>query len=148
MSTTLPDIHTRDDLEHIVAAFYQQLLIDPIVGFFFTDIVQLDLDTHIPKIADFWAFQLLGDKTYRGNVFEVHHRLHVQAAMTVDHFHRWVFLLQQAIDQRHAGPMAEAMKLKASMIAKKMAQALANGSAITGLDGVQQFPPNGTDSPS
>lgn len=135
------DIETRDDLQHIISVFYEQLLTDPIIGFFFTDIVQLDLATHIPKIADFWAFQLLGEKSYRGNVFEVHHRLHVKAAMTEDHFHRWVFVLHSTIDRLHAGPTAEAMKLKAAMIAKKMAQALANG--VTRYDiteGVQTYP--------
>ncbi|HQQ62591.1 MAG TPA: group III truncated hemoglobin [Pseudomonadales bacterium] len=123
------DIQTRDDLARIVTVFYQTLLTDPIVGFFFTDIVQLDLAQHIPKITDFWAFQLLGDKTYRGNVFAVHHQLHLKAALTADHFHRWVFLLHRTIDSLYTGPTAEAMKLKAAAIAAKMASALANGTA-------------------
>lgn len=130
MTAPLRDIQTRDDLERIVTAFYQTLLTDPIIGFFFTDIVQLDLEKHIPKITDFWTFQLLGDKTYRGNVFDVHHQLHLKAALTADHFHRWVFLLHQTIDSLYTGPMAEAMKLKAAAIAAKMATALNNGNAI------------------
>jgi hemoglobin len=135
------DIDTRDDLQHIITVFYEQLLVDPIIGFFFTDIVQLDLATHIPKIAGFWAFQLLGEKSYRGNVFEVHHRLHLKAAMTEDHFHRWVFVLHSTIDRLHAGPTAEAMKLKAAMIARKMQQALASGTAAYDIsEGVQTYP--------
>jgi hemoglobin len=140
--THLPDIKTRHDLECIVTRFYETLLLDPIIGFFFTDVVQLDLQKHIPKITDFWAFQLLGDKSYRGNVFGVHQQLHLKAAMTADHFHRWIFLLHQTIDALFAGPHAEAMKLKAAMIAKKMAQALANGITVDDAEpnGVQQFP--------
>lgn len=135
------DIQTRDDLQHIITVFYSQLLTDPIIGFFFTDIVQLDLDKHNPKIADFWAFQLLGEKNYRGNVFEAHLKLHRQAAMTEDHFHRWVFVLHSTIDKLYAGPVAEAMKLKASMIAKKMQQALASGSTSVELtEGVRIYP--------
>lgn len=135
------DIQTRDDLQHIITVFYSQLLTDPIIGFFFTDIVQLDLEKHIPKIADFWAFQLLGDKNYRGNVFEVHRQLHLKAALTEDHFHRWVFVLHGSIDKLYAGPVAEAMKLKAAMIAKKMQQALASGSTSVELtEGVRIYP--------
>ncbi len=135
------DIQTRTDLQHVVTVFYEQLLTDPIIGFFFTDIVQLDLAQHIPKIADFWAFQLLGEKNYHGNVFEVHHRLHLKAALTEDHFHRWLFVLHSTIDRLYAGPVAEAMKLKSTMIARKMAQALANGSSQLDLnDGVQVYP--------
>lgn len=137
----MKDIETRDDLLHIVTVFYEQLLVDPIIGFFFTGIVQLDLAKHIPKIADFWAFQLLGEKHYRGNVFAVHHRLHLQAAMTEDHFHRWVFVLHSTIDRLYSGPTAEAMKLKAAMIAKKMSQALANGAVSYDItEGVQRYP--------
>jgi len=134
------DIETREDLHHIVKAFYSELLTDPIIGFFFTDIVTLDLDQHIPKIADFWAFQMLGEKIYQGNVFEVHRQLHLKAALTEDHFHRWVFLLHKTINGLHAGPVAEAMKLKAAMIANKMQQALANGiNSIEILEGVQIY---------
>lgn len=136
------DIETRDDLQHIITVFYEQLLTDPIIGFFFTDLVQLDLDKHIPKIADFWAFQLLGEKNYRGNVFEAHLKLHRQAAMTADHFHRWVFVLHSSIDRLYAGPVAEAMKLKAAMIAKKMQQALASGATVYDIaEGVQVLTP-------
>ncbi len=135
------DIKNRDDLLHIVTVFYGELLTDPVIGFFFTDVVQLELDKHIPKIADFWAFQLLGEKNYRGNVFEVHRQLHLKAALTEDHFHRWVFVLQSTIDRLYAGPVAEAMKLKAAMIARKMQQALANGSSpVEIIEGVQVYP--------
>ena len=116
------DIETRDDLHHIITVFYLQLLTDPIIGFFFTDIVSLDLEKHIPKIADFWAFQLLGEKNYQGNVFELHRQLHIKAALTEDHFHRWVFILHNTIDNLHSGPLASGMKLKAAMIAKSAMQ--------------------------
>jgi hemoglobin len=135
------DIETREDLQHIITVFYSQLLTDPIIGFFFTDVVTLDLEKHIPKITDFWAFQLLGEKNYQGNVFEVHRQLHLKATLNEDHFHRWVFVLHNTIDNLHTGPVAEAMKLKAAMIAKKMAQALANGSNLMEiLEGVQVYP--------
>lgn len=124
--TALADIQTYDDIETIIKAFYSRLLPDPIIGFFFTDIARIDLPTHIPKIASFWEFHLFGVRGYRGNVYEVHRDLHVQAAMTADHFHRWVFMLRQSVDELFAGPVAELMKTRAAMIAEKMAAALAS----------------------
>lgn len=139
----LRDIENYDDIFHIVTVFYEQLLADPIIGFFFTDVAKIDLPQHLPKIAGFWAFQLLGDKRYRGNVFEVHRQLHLKAAMNSDHFHRWVFVLIHTIDRLHAGPLAEAMKMKATAIAKKMAHALACGaSTLEIMEGVQEYQPN------
>lgn len=85
------DIQTYEDMLHIVTEFYKKLMVDPIVGYFFTDIAKINLPEHLPKIAHFWAFQILGEKGYRGDVFNVHLQLHNQAAMTEDHFHRWVF---------------------------------------------------------
>jgi hemoglobin len=119
------DIGGYDDIETVVRAFYGRLLPDPIVGFFFTDIAGIDLKTHIPKIAEFWNFQLFGVRNYRGNVYEVHRALHGRARLTEDHFHRWLFLLQQSVDALFAGPNAELMKSRAAMIAQKMAAALA-----------------------
>lgn len=142
MTAALTDITGYDDIERIIAAFYAGLLPDPIIGFFFTDITQLDLATHIPKIARFWDFQLFGNRAYRGNVYEVHRQLHLKARLTQDHFHRWVFMLHAAVDARHAGPVAELMKQRATMIADKMAQALAaNAPALAITRGVQIVEP-------
>ncbi len=133
------DIQTRDDMLNIVTVFYEQLMTDPIIGYFFTDVVQLDLAEHIPKVAHFWAFQVLGDKGYRADVFNVHLQLHNKSNMTEDHFHRWVFILQSTINRLYAGPNAELMKWKAAAIAHKMAYALnIRGAKPEEIAGVQE----------
>lgn len=129
----MPDIKTYEDIEAVIRAFYSRLLPDPIVGFFFTDIARIDLPAHIPKITRFWEFQLFGVRNYRGNVYEVHRALHMQAALTPDHFHRWIFLLRQSVDELFAGPHAELMKTRAAMIAEKMAMALASNASQADL---------------
>lgn len=147
----MTDIQNRDDIYRIIERFYEQLLTDPIVGFFFTDLVQLDLSRHLPKITDFWNFQLFGVRDYRGNVYEVHHQLHLKAKLTHDHFHRWLFVLNQTIDSLYTGPVASEMKYRAAAIAEKMAQALASGNHDTALlEGVQEMtpPPSGGSSPA
>jgi len=139
----LTDIGNYQDIEAVIRLFYSRLLPDPIVGFFFTDIARINLPTHIPKIAHFWEFQLFGVRNYRGNVYEVHRDLNARAAFTTDHFHRWVFILHQSIDDLFAGPNAELMKTRAAMIAEKMAPALAsNAAGIDLLPGVQIAEPS------
>ena len=41
MSATA-DLTTPADIDHLVAAFYRKVLRDPIIGFFFTDLAQID----------------------------------------------------------------------------------------------------------
>ena len=47
------DIATRADIERLVRTFYTQAIPDPIIGHFFTKVIQLDLDSHLPRIANF-----------------------------------------------------------------------------------------------
>jgi hemoglobin len=70
------DIETREDCERLVRAFYGRALVDPIVGFIFTDVAHLDLEAHVPRIASFWETILLGARTYGGGAFAPHARLH------------------------------------------------------------------------
>lgn len=143
MSAALVDIATPADIDRLVAAFYKKLLSDAIIGFFFTDIARIDLDEHLPKISAFWQQQLLGLPIYRGQTFAKHSALHSQAALTADHFHRWLFLFEQTIDSLFSGPVSEAAKLRAHNIAGSMQQALADRHPrnFDALIGVQQQAP-------
>lgn len=125
MSAALHDIATPADLDRLVAVFYGKLLPDPIVGFFFTDIARIDLVEHLPKISAFWQQQLLGLPVYRGQTFAAHSALQRRAALTGGHFHRWLFLFEQTVDELFVGPIANAAKQRARGIASAMQQALA-----------------------
>lgn len=125
MTTAMHDIATPADIDRLVAAFYAKLLKDPIVGFFFNDIAKIDLPEHLPRISAFWQQQLLGLPVYRGQTFAVHSALQKKAALTGGHFHRWLFLFDQTVDESFAGPVAAAAKARARSIAGSMQQALA-----------------------
>lgn len=143
--TANADIATPADIDCFVAAFYQRLLGDPIVGFIFTDIAAIDLPEHLPKISAFWQQQLLGLPVYRGQTFAVHSALHRRVALTGEHFHRWLFLFDQTLDTLFSGPLAAAAKVRARAIAASMQQALAqrhpNELELQPLIGVYQQPP-------
>jgi hemoglobin len=144
------DIETADDIDRLIAVFYARVLPDPIIGFFFTEIARIDLAEHLPKIAAFWQQQLLGNADpltprYRGQLFAVHRDLHQHASLSADHFHRWLTLFGQTLDELFVGPRAEVAKQRANRIAASMQTALAerHPRAVDDNDGsLQWFDPD------
>ena len=115
--TAAGDISTREDCERLVRVFYGRALADPIIGWLFTDIAQLDLEAHVPKIASFWETVLLGAHSYRGGAFAPHAMLHMKAPLRRGHFERWLFLWHTTVDERFAGERAELAKQHANRVA-------------------------------
>jgi hemoglobin len=114
----LPDIATTADCERIVRAFYGRAMEDEKIGWLFTEVAELDLEEHIPKISAFWATNLLGAKSYSGGAFGVHGRLHQKAGgLTQAHFERWLILWCHTVDEFYDGPIAAAAKVHALRVA-------------------------------
>jgi len=114
------DIETRSDLVQLLETFYNKAVKDELIGRFFTEVVPLDLETHIPVIADFWESVILGAHTYRKNVMEVHQHIHSLSSIKKEHLDRWVLLFNQNIDEYFEGPKATLMKQRAASIATLM----------------------------
>ena len=109
-----PDIETAADCERLVRAFYGKAMEDEQIGWIFADVAHLDLEEHIPKIASFWATNLLGAKSYKGGAFGPHARLHEKAGgLRKEHFERWLVLWCQTVDEFFDGPLAAAAKVHA-----------------------------------
>lgn len=117
MSDPRNDIATEADIRELVDRFYQALVIDEVVGHFFTG---LDLDHHLPRISAFWEMVLLDKPGYNTNVTDVHLKLNERIPMERAHFDRWLALFRHAVDDRYAGPRAEEAKLRALSIATVM----------------------------
>jgi hemoglobin len=111
------DIETRADCERLVRAFYGRALIDPIIGFLFTDVAKLDLEAHVPRITSFWETILLGVRSYGGGAFRPHVELHFKVPLTRGHFDRWLHLWSMTIDELFAGERAELAKSHAIRVA-------------------------------
>lgn len=113
----LHDIEDRADCERLVRAFYGRALTDPIIGFLFVDVAQLDLEEHLPVIASFWETILLGNQTYTGGAFHVHADLHRQVPLRAGHFERWLLLWRTTVDELFVGERAEQAKSHAQRVA-------------------------------
>ena len=114
----LRDIETRADCELLVRTFYGRALTDPVIGFIFTDVAQLDLEAHVPQIASFWETILLGVKSYAGTPFAPHAELHAKVELRAGHFGRWLALWSESVDELFAGERAELAKAHAIRVAQ------------------------------
>ena len=119
-----PDITTRADCEQLVRAFYSRAFLDELLGPVFVDVAKLDLEAHVPVIASFWETILLGARTYRGGAFRPHVELHMQVALTREHFLRWLELWFATVEEHFEGPAAELAKSHANRVAGAFHQRL------------------------
>ncbi len=117
----MKDIETRGDLETLLTEFYKIATIDKEIGHHFDD---LDLETHLPVIVDFWEKVLFGNPVYFGNPLFVHQILHKKSPLKLEHFQRWFEIFNRTVDALFAGETADAAKLRAKMIAHSLNQNL------------------------
>ena len=120
------------DLEAVLTAFYSQVFSDDLIAYFFTDVVPLKLETHLPVITDFWEAVIFGSHSYRKNVMEIHQHINAKAVIEKKHLDRWVLLFTQTIDAHFEGPNTALMKQRATSIATLM-QIKLGGHTITKL---------------
>ena len=114
------DIETRNDIESLLNDFYKKAFKDDLIGRFFTEVVPLNLETHLPLIADFWESVLLDGKGYRKNVMEIHRDISNKSKIEKEHFDRWVQLFTESVDKFFEGTKANLAKQRAASIATMM----------------------------
>jgi hemoglobin len=115
------DIESREDIEQLMEAFYSKAFPDPVIGHFFTRVMQLDLEQHLPVIADFWESILMNKPAlYKRNAMQPHLHLHAKSPMTHEHLQRWLALFNATLDSMFEGDRAELARQRAASIATVM----------------------------
>lgn len=137
----MTDIQHRGDIETLLRHFYQHVMADPLIGFFFTELSAFSITEHLPNVTDFWQQQLLGGIHYKGRNFEVHRDLNQHTAFNEHHFQRWLMLFTQSVDHLYTGPIANTAKQRAIAIASSMQQALATQERDPGNGELQFYQP-------
>jgi hemoglobin len=117
----MKQIETKDDIELLVNKFYDKVGRDKTIGFFFNDIANVNWDTHLPKMYQFWETLLFGNVSYKGNPMAKHFPINEIQAMEKHHFEHWLKLWVATIDENFEGEMADTAKTKAGNIANLMA---------------------------
>ena len=122
----MKDIQSRIDIEHLIDTFYKQVVSDDLIGSFFTEVVKLDWNVHMPIMYDFWESTLFGKASYKGNPMLVHMRLNEKQPLTEAHFERWLSLWEETVHAHFEGKRAEEAVSKARQIAQLMQYKIKN----------------------
>ena len=112
----MKDIANKEDLTFLMEEFYSRMLKDEKIGYIFTDVAKLNLEHHLPMLADFWNNALFHTGGYKNNVVQIHKDLNMKETLTPEHFKRWLFLLDETIDENYKGEIADKMKLRAQQV--------------------------------
>jgi len=104
------DIVTRKDIEFLVNKFYEKVQADPLLAPHFS---QVDWAKHLPVMYSFWSSMMLGEQSYKGNPFQKHVDLTIEAV----HFSAWLKLFIEVVDENFKGDKAEEIKNRAQSIA-------------------------------
>jgi len=65
MNNTRRDIRDREDLDKLMARFYERMMVDDVIGYIFTHYAKINLDTHLPILSDFWETILFEKPVYK-----------------------------------------------------------------------------------
>lgn len=103
------DISNKNDINLLVRSFYDRAAKDELLAPHFEHI---DFEHHFPRMIDFWAFLLLDESGFQGNVFDAHRHLKIDET----HFTRWLLHFHTTIDELSAGEKAELAKQRADSI--------------------------------
>lgn len=114
------DIAQRLDIELLINHFYTRVKSDPIIGHFFTEVVQLSWEKHIPIMIDFWESLLFDKVIYKGNPIEKHLELNKKSPMSEVHFKQWMSLFSASLDELFEGEKVELAKTKVQQIGQLM----------------------------
>jgi len=130
------DIISRKDIELLMEKFYDKVKKDDTIGPVFNDVAKVNWAHHIPIICDFWETLLLDSASYRRNLMEVHINLNRKIPLEDRHFHVWLKLFTDTVDEYFAGEKAGQAKKKAESIAALMQFKIKGGSGGLSISGV------------
>ena len=120
MTKLKTDIQTRADVELLVNRFYEKVKADATIGYIFIDLVDVNWETHLPIMYDFWESVIFFTGAYNGNPMITHRKLHQIAHLTAEHFKVWLILFTSTVDEMFTGDKAELAKQRAMSMATVM----------------------------
>ena len=111
-----PDIYNRSDIEKLVKNFYEKVREDELLGKYFTELIPVVWEKHLPLMCDFWESVLFYTGSYKGNPLHTHRMVYEKRPTTKDDFDRWNILFFGTVDELFKGKNAEKLKSHAKSI--------------------------------
>ena len=113
-------IQSREDIQLLVDTFYKKVLADDLIGHFFTEVISINWDEHMPVMYRFWESVLLDNPVYKGNPISKHLALDDKSRIRPVHFTRWIELFHHTVDELFTGEKAELAKFRSDQIKNLM----------------------------
>ncbi|MDF1756221.1 MAG: group III truncated hemoglobin [Verrucomicrobiales bacterium] len=107
MNKPLPDLNDRNDIIRLVDGFYERIRRDEKLGPVFEEIAQVDWETHLPKMYDFWDTVMFRSGTFRGDPIAAHKKLGPLTDMSQATFDHRLDLFRATVNELFAGEKAE-----------------------------------------
>jgi hemoglobin len=107
------DIKNIEDIILLVDRFYDKVNDDVLLSPIFNDYARVNWAEHLPVMYSFWSAVLFDTNTYKGQPFTSH----IELPISTEHFHRWLDLFKETVDENFEGDKAEEAKEKADSIA-------------------------------
>jgi hemoglobin len=114
------DIESRKDIEKLINCFYEKVMQDEAIGFFFKEIVPINWENHLPVMYDFWESIVFNTHNYKGNTMEIHKTLNTKSALKPEHFKQWLTLFKATVNEMYIGNNATLIEQRATSIATVM----------------------------
>ena len=105
-SQSLPDLTDRVGIIRLVDRFYERIREDGLLGPIFSEVAQVNWETHLPKMYDFWDTVLFRSGTYRGNPLSAHAKLVPKTDMSRAKFDHWLELFRETVAELYEGENA------------------------------------------
>jgi hemoglobin len=117
---TKKDITSPEDIKSLVDTFYENIKKDTTIGYFFTDVVHVDWDKHLPNMYLFWESIVFKNAAYKGNPMLKHIALNKKEALNGAHFNKWITLWETNVNTHFTGKNATEIVVRAKQIAGLM----------------------------
>lgn len=114
------DIADKEDIVLLVNSFYEKVKNDESISFFFSKVVPVNWENHLPVMYTFWENIFFHSGGYTGNPMQVHTELHTKHVLQKEHFEKWIALFNAAVDELFEGEKASQAKQRAYAIATVM----------------------------
>lgn len=108
------DILQLEDVKQLVDTFYDKVRKDELLAPVFNERIQDRWPAHLQKMYTFWQTILLGEHTYYSSPFPPHAELPVDSS----HFHQWLQLFNETLEELFVGQIAEEAKWRAARMAE------------------------------
>ena len=114
------DITNKNDIIRLVNAFYEKIKLNPILSHYFTEVVRVNWERHLPIMYDFWENTIFYTGNYNGNPMRMHQGINRRHQFATTDFKEWLRLFTETVDEFFEGEKAELIKQRAHSIATIM----------------------------